>query len=198
MNLPNRLTIARILMVPLFIFFALFTFSGEHADLISRLLSAGVFLLAAVTDFADGKIARKYNIITDFGKFLDPLADKFLIFAAILVFLFSDRYAQGEAFRLTLFISGAIVIFRELAVTSLRLVVAGSDKHVVISASFFGKAKTFSQCVWVLIVILEPVIFPFFDTCYLSWLSTVVMSILTVLSGIDYMRSYWRYLNPNK
>ena len=99
---------------------------------------------------------------------------------------------------MALVIGGAIVIFRELAVTSLRLVVMSSDQPVVIAASFYGKAKTFSQCIWAMIVMLEPVLFPFFPFAILTWVSTVVMTVLTVLSGIDYMKSYWSYMDPEK
>ncbi len=198
MNLPNKLSVIRILMVPVFIAFGLFSFPGENGELISRIVAALIFLLAAVTDFIDGKIARKYNLITDFGKFIDPLADKFLVFSAILVFISSDLFRAEGYLHIALVISGAIVIFRELAVTSLRLVVMSSDKPVVIAASFYGKAKTFSQCIWAMIVMLEPVLLPFIPCSALTWVSTVVMTILTILSGVDYMKTYWSYMDPGK
>lgn len=198
MNLPNKLTVIRILMVPLFLFFGLFIFPGQWGEKISRILAALVFAVAALTDLADGKIARKQGLITDFGKFMDPLADKFLVFSAILVFVSSSMYQESRALHIALVISGAIVIFRELAVTSLRLVVMSSDRPVVIAASWYGKAKTVSQCVWALVVILEPVIFFFLPIPILSWIATVVMTFLTVLSGVDYMKRYWKYLDPNK
>ena len=144
MNLPNKLTIIRILMVPVFLFFGLFCFPGEYGESISRVLAAAIFGAAALTDLADGKIARKRGLITDFGKFMDPLADKFLVFSAILVFVSSAIYNKGEALHYAFVISGAVVIFRELAVTSLRLVVMGSPTPVVIAASWYGKAKTFA------------------------------------------------------
>lgn len=198
MNLPNKLSVIRIFMVPIFIGFGLFSFAGENGELISRVVSAVIFLLAAITDFVDGKIARKYNLITDFGKFIDPLADKFLVFSAILVFISSDLFRAEGYLHIALVVSGAIVIFRELAVTSLRLVVMSSDKPVVIAASFYGKAKTFSQCIWAIIVMLEPVLLPFLPCPVLTWISTVVMTILTVLSGVDYMKTYWSYMDPGK
>ena len=198
MNLPNKLTIVRILLVPIFLFFGLFRFPGEYGEIISRCLSALLFAGAAITDFADGKIARKYNLITDFGKFMDPLADKFLVFSAILVFVSSSMYLADDALHIALVISGAVVIFRELAITSLRLVVMGSPKPVVIAASWYGKAKTFSQCIWAVVIMLEPVLFPFFPFLILSWISTVVMTVLTIISGVDYIKSYWSYLDPNK
>ena len=198
MNLPNKLTLVRILLVPVFVFFGLFEFPCENGAVWSRIFAAAVFFLAAVTDFIDGKIARKYGLITNFGKFMDPLADKFLIFAAILVFSASDIY-RGDAVLHTAFvISGAIVIFRELAVTSLRLVVMGSPKPVVIAASWYGKAKTFSQCVWAMVVILEPILMPFLPLSILSWIATAVMTAFTVISGFDYIKTYWSYLDLNK
>ncbi|MBR7165668.1 MAG: CDP-diacylglycerol--glycerol-3-phosphate 3-phosphatidyltransferase [Clostridia bacterium] len=198
MNLPNKLTIVRILMVPLFLFFGLFRFPGEYGEAISRVVAALIFAAAAITDFADGKIARKYHLITDFGKFMDPLADKFLVFSAILVFVSSSMYTGNAALHIALVISGAIVIFRELAITSLRLVVMGSPKPVVIAASWYGKAKTFSQCIWAMVVMLEPVLFPFIPGSILTWISTVVMALLTIISGYDYIKSYWSYLDPTK
>lgn len=198
MNLPNKLTIVRILLVPVFLFFGLVRMPGAWGENLSRCLAALMFALAAITDFADGKIARKYNLITDFGKFMDPLADKFLVFSAVLVFVSSSLYYSSPAFHAAQVISGAIVIFRELAVTSLRLVVMSSSTPVVIAASWYGKAKTFSQCIWAVVVMLEPVILPFLPFPILSWIATVVMTLLTILSGIDYIKSYWSYLDPNK
>lgn len=198
MNLPNKLTIVRILLVPIFLFFGLFCFPFENGEILSRCLAATLFLGAAITDFVDGVIARKYNLITDFGKFMDPLADKFLVFAAILVFVSSSMYNTDPALHIALVVAGAVVIFRELSVTSLRLVVMGSDKPVVIAASWYGKAKTFSQCIWAMVIMLEPVLLPFLPFSILSWISTVVMAALTVISGVDYVKSYWSYLNPNK
>ena len=195
MNLPNKLTIVRILMVPVFLFFGLFQFPGEFGANLSRILAMVIFAAAAITDFADGKIARKYNLITDFGKFMDPLADKFLVFSAILVFVSSPMYHPEGALHIALVISGAVVIFRELAVTSLRLVVMSSPKPVVIAASWYGKAKTFSQCIWAVVVMLEPV---FWSVPVLTWVMTVVMTILTIFSGVDYIKSYWGYLDTNK
>ncbi len=198
MNLPNKLTIIRILMVPVFLFFGLFCFPGQYGESVSRILAALIFAAAALTDLADGKIARKQGLITDFGKFMDPLADKFLVFSAILVFVSSSMYYGSEALHIALVVSGAIVIFRELAVTSLRLVVMSSPKPVVIAASWYGKAKTVSQCVWALVVMLEPVVLFFLPFPILTWISTFVMTALTIISGVDYMKSYWSYLDPTK
>ncbi len=198
MNLPNKLTIVRILMVPVFLFFGLFQFPGEWGANLSRVLATVIFAAAAITDFADGKIARKYNLITDFGKFMDPLADKFLVFSAILVFVSSPMYHPEGALHIALVISGAVVIFRELAVTSLRLVVMSSSEPVVIAASWYGKAKTFSQCIWAVTVMLEPVVLSFLPFPVFTWITTAVMTFLTILSGVDYMKNYWKYLDHTK
>ena len=198
MNLPNKLTIIRILLIPVFLFFGLFVLPGAYGENLSRIFAALIFAAAAITDFADGKIARKYGLITDFGKFLDPLADKFLVFSAILVFVSSPMYHPEGSLHYALVISGAVVIFRELAVTSLRLVVMSSSEPVVIAASWYGKAKTFFQCIWALTVMLEPVILGFLPFPILTWITTVIMTLLTILSGADYMKNYWKYLDPNK
>ncbi|MBR2616324.1 MAG: CDP-diacylglycerol--glycerol-3-phosphate 3-phosphatidyltransferase [Clostridia bacterium] len=198
MNLPNKLTLLRILLVPVFLFFGLFCFPGEYGETVSRVLAAAIFLGAAITDFVDGKLARKYGLITDFGKFMDPLADKFLVFSAILAFVSSPMYMKDDVLHVALVVSGAVVIFRELAVTSLRLVVMSSPKPVVIAASWYGKAKTFSQCIWAMVVMLEPVLFFFLPFPILTWISTVVMTALTILSGVDYIKNYWSYLDPSK
>lgn len=201
MNLPNKLTIVRILMVPVFIFFGLVSLGDSTLGMnLSRLISAVIFAAAAITDFADGKIARKHNLVTDFGKFMDPLADKFLVFSAILVFVSSPLYHPTGALHYALVISGAVVIFRELAVTSLRLVVMSSPTPVVIAASWYGKAKTFSQCIWAVVVMLEPIALTWlpWSTPFLTWVMTVVMTVLTIFSGADYIKSYWKYLDPNK
>lgn len=198
MNLPNKLSVIRICIVPFFFFFGLYAVPTENGEMISRMIAAAIFLAAALTDLADGKIARSQGLVTDFGKFIDPLADKFLVFSAVLVFISSPMYQKNEALHLAFTICGTIVIFRELAVTSLRLVVMSSKKPLVIAASWYGKAKTVSQCVWVMIVIAEPIIPLLSDAYPLSWIATIVMTALTVLSGIDYLFQYRSYIDPKQ
>ncbi len=194
LNLPNKLTILRIIMVPLFMIFVLYPIGGE---LVARVVAAVLFFATALTDFADGKIARSRNMVTNFGKFLDPLADKFMIFAALLSICVSDMYVHIRP--VFVWIS-ALVIFRELAVTSIRLVASGA-KNVVIAASWLGKLKTTFQCVAVLAIILEPAMIntfiPEYNLYILSWLCTALMTIFTVWSGVDYIKTYWQYINPN-
>jgi CDP-diacylglycerol--glycerol-3-phosphate 3-phosphatidyltransferase len=142
----------------------------------------------------DGKIARKYNLITDFGKFIDPLADKFLVFAALLGILTNEYFATLRP----IFIwAAAIVIFRELAVTSIRLVAAGKS-GLVIAASWLGKIKTVTQMVCICTVLLEPVIFRGLTTVkgypILSCVTIAAMTVMTLWSGIDYFKGYAKYL----
>lgn len=204
LNLPNQLTLIRIIMVPIFMFFLFVTVVNTD---VSRIIAASIFLIAAFTDFVDGKIARSRNLITNFGKFLDPLADKFLIFGAIIAFCGTTLDGYFDEIRIGIIISGTIVIFRELAVTSIRLVAAGASKGVVIAASWLGKTKTFSQCVFVMVVILEPIVFGFGNseicnamlaTHTLAWIAMTVMTLMTIWSGVDYLKTYWAYLNPNE
>lgn len=171
MNLPNKLTIIRILLVP--IFMALLC--TESAAL--RMAALGVFVIASVTDWADGYIARKYNLISTFGKFMDPLADKILTTAAFLVFV-ADGIISPWAVML--------ILAREFAVSGVRLCAAAEGD--VIAASFWGKLKTVSQMVAIIAAIA--LMHPIFDsvaadiiTNILVWISVV----FTVLSGADYI-----------
>ena len=192
MNLPNKLSIFRIILVPFFMFFIACPVFGETA---SRITAAAIFLAASITDLVDGKIARKYNIITDFGKFIDPLADKFLVFGAIITMLAKYTYLKG------FILVAAVVIFRELAVTSMRLLVVNSSGKVV-AASWLGKVKTVTQIVCILTILLEPVIFAnvslFSEKHLLSYITMAVMSVMTLWSGIDYLAAYLPKINSQK
>ena len=154
MNLPNKLTMGRICAIPVFIIALMMD---------QRVLATCLFIAAALTDFLDGYIARKYDLVTNFGKFLDPLADKFIVFAALLGILVKYTYISG------VFVwAAAIVMFRELAVTSMRLVVA---------------------------IMVEPVIFPFFaENHILSYITIGIMTVMTLWSGIDYFVKYGKYI----
>ncbi len=196
MNLPNKLTLARILMIPFFLVFlaAPLTFIPS---LVRLVCAAVIFIIASLTDMADGKIARKYNLITDFGKFMDPLADKFLVFAAMIGILVYPDFAD---IRNVFVWAAAIVMFRELAVTSMRLVIAGKD-GLVIAASWLGKIKTTTQIICICTVLLEPVLFgtwcDFFNKYHpITYLTMAAMTVMTVWSGIDYMKTYWKYIDP--
>ena len=199
MNLPNKLSVIRMILVPIFVI-VMMVVPYPYGEIIG----VALFIVAALTDMFDGKIARKYNLITDFGKFIDPLADKFMVIGALLVILYKYTALQS------IFIWAVIiVIFRELAVTSIRLV-ASSSSGVVIAANWLGKIKTVTQIVCVCCVIIEPLLYDLGIRLLglnLSWLashpiltyvSTVTMIVFTLWSGINYIVSYWKYLDPQK
>ena len=193
MNLPNKLTMFRICMVPVFL--VLLCVPLPMSDTAMRILTAVVFAVTSLTDMVDGKIARKYNLITDFGKFMDPLADKFLVMSAMLGILVRFDYLRAG------FVwAAAIVIFREVAVTSLRLVCA-QKAGKVIAAAWLGKVKTTTQMICIVCILLEPVVLPFTpftEWHLLSWITTAVMAVMTLWSGIDYLRLYWPYIGETK
>lgn len=192
MNLPNKLTLLRVILAPVAMIFIMFPIGGETA---ARILAAVIFILTALTDMLDGKIARKYNLITNFGKFLDPLADKFMVIGMLVTMCASDMYA---VFRPVLIWVTLLVILRELAVTSLRLLVASSEQKIVVAASWLGKVKTVSQIVCILVMILEPLILPFDTYFILTWLCVAFMGVMTVWSGVDYLKNYLTFIDPNE
>ena len=181
------------IMVPIFVVVMMLPFEPW-----SSIIGVALFIIASLTDMLDGKIARKYNLITDFGKFIDPLADKFMVIGALLVILY--KYA---AIRPVFIWAVIIVIFRELAVTSIRLV-ASSSSGVVIAANWLGKIKTVTQIVCVCSVIIEPILYtiPFLEFLAkylpLSYLTTALMVIFTIWSGMNYILTYWKFLDPQK
>ena len=193
MNLPNKLTVFRMCMVPVFLFLLCVPLPISETAL--RIITAVIFALTSITDMIDGKIARKYNLITDFGKFMDPLADKFLVISAMLGILVRFDYLRQ------LFVwAAAIVIFREFAVTSLRMI-AANKAGLVIAAAWLGKVKTTTQMICIVCVLLEPVILPFApftEWHILSYITIVVMTVMTLWSGIDYLKAYWPLLDPKK
>ena len=193
MNLPNKLTVFRMFMVPVFLF--MFCVPLPFSDTALRIIIAAVFAVVSLTDMIDGKIARKYNMITDFGKFMDPLADKFLVISACLGIIVKFDYIRP------VFVwAAAIVIFREFAVTSLRMV-AANKAGLVIAAAWLGKVKTTTQMICIICVLLEPVILPFkpfTEWHILSYVTTAVMVVMTLWSGIDYLIAYKPYIGETK
>ena len=161
--------------------------------LVCCLVPTLIFILTSFTDMLDGKIARKYNLITDFGKFLDPLADKFMIFCALLVILTAPLY--GGIRWIAVWVA-AVVMLRELGVTSLRLVVA--SRGVVVPASWWGKIKTVSQIVAVVVILMEPAFGSFGEKHILSYVVLGIMAFTTVASGISYLVSLWPYVSGKK
>ena len=199
MNLPNKLTIFRIILVPLML--VVLVVRLPIPTWTTQVIAAAIFLIASITDLFDGKIARKRDLITDFGKFMDPLADKFLVFAALLGILFRYDGTDGFGDLRSVFIwAAAVVMFRELAVTSLRLVISGKD-GLVIAASMLGKIKTTTQMICISTILLEPVIFgwfaPFGEQHILSYVTIALMTVMTLWSGVDYVAKYAKYIDPN-
>lgn len=187
MNLPNKITLLRIALIPVFMIFAFpypefmqsisfpgLSFLVKHSDLIALIL----FVVAASTDAVDGHIARKYNLVTDFGKFLDPIADKLLVTAALLALMCVDKvYAWATM----------IILIREFIVTGLRLV-AGT-KGIVIAAGQLGKLKTVFQTAALSVLLAAPV-FPADAEKIVYIIGDILMGIavlLTIVSGVEYI-----------
>ena len=200
LNLPNKLTLLRVAAIPVFMFFIIFPVLGDVA---SPIVAALLFIATAFTDMLDGKIARKRGMITDFGKFLDPLADKLLIFGAYVAILVSDSYRGSEFEAMVfgkIFVWAVFVIFlRELAVTSLRLVVS-SGANIVVAAGWLGKIKTVTQMISIVVLLIEPVVSAhLFNTHNVfSYVMLFAAVLMTVLSGASYFKAYWPYINPAK
>ena len=167
MNLPNKLTIARVIMIPLFLI-CLYLNIG-----CGKYIAVGIFILASLTDLLDGKIARKYNLVTNFGKFMDPLADKLLVCSALIALVDLNRIAAWIVI---------IIIAREFIISGFRLV--ASDNGVVIAASYWGKFKTASQMVTVILLVLniQNTVFTVLGTVFIY-----ISLVLTVVSLIDYI-----------
>ena len=195
MNLPNKLTMMRVILVPVFIL--VMTAGAGLPFPWMNIIAAAVFLVTALTDMFDGKIARKYDLVTDFGKFMDPVADKFMVFAALIMLIASDAF---DYMRTLLIWVTLIVIFRELAVTSIRMVVSGKASATTLAANWLGKTKTVSQIVFVMTALLEPVLFGWFlmfvsEYHILTYATCAFMTVMTVWSGVNYLKGYSKYLS---
>ena len=191
MNVPNTLSLIRALLVPVFVATLLFM---RNIPVWCCIVPTIVYALTGLTDMLDGKIARKCNLVTDFGKFIDPLADKFMVIGsaiAILVWMM----LRGETVQALVFVWVVLIILlRELGVTSLRLVVAGKS-GIVVAASMLGKIKTVSQMAGTVIILIEPLI-PFFNENHiLSYVCMAIMAFTTLFSGWDYLKAYMPHLS---
>lgn len=167
MNLPNKLTILRVIMIPFFVFFLMTDYAGES----SKWIALGIFLLASITDFFDGMIARKCNLVTNFGKFMDPLADKLLVCSALICFVELGSLASWIVI---------VIIGREFIISGFRLIAA--DNRVVIAASWWGKFKTFFQMVMVILLIMDLEVLSVV-TLVVTWIAVG----LTIISLLDYL-----------
>ena len=194
LNVPNTLSLIRCLLVPVFVATLIFM---RDIEIWGIVVPALVYGLTAFTDMLDGKIARKYNLVTDFGKFIDPLADKFMVISSMVAILLWMILRGEEMLALVFVWVVLIILLRELGVTSLRLVVAGKS-GIVVAASMLGKIKTVSQMVGTVVLIVEPII-PFFcDNHILSYVMMAIMAFTTLFSGIDYLKAYMPYIDSNK
>ena len=203
MNIPNILSIVRCLLVPIFVAALLFL---RDKGIWAFVVPAAIYGLTALTDMLDGKIARKYNLITDFGKFIDPLADKFMVLSSMISILAWMILRGNKTLALVFVWVVLIILLRELGVTSIRLVVAGKS-GIVVAASLLGKIKTVSQMVGTVLIILEsalPMVFKHAVTSYIadnhiiSYFAMAVMAFTTIFSGIDYLKAYMPYIDSNK
>lgn len=176
MNLPNKLTVLRVCMVPVFVFFMLWNGLGSTG----KYVAAVIFILASATDWLDGYLARKNNLVTDFGKFMDPIADKLLVCSALICLVEQGSLAAWMVI---------IIIGREFIISGFRLV--ASDKGVVIAASYWGKFKTVSQMIMVILLILD--LGGVFNT--IALVITWIALILTVISLVDYLKKNWSVLD---
>ena len=194
MNVPNTLSLIRVCLVPAFVAALIFMRKIEIWGLI---VPAVIYALTALTDMLDGKIARKYNLVTDFGKFIDPLADKFMVLSSMIAILVWMILLGNVTLALVFVWVVLVILLRELGVTSLRLVVAGKS-GIVVAASMLGKIKTVSQMVGTVVIIIEPMI-PFFkENHVLSYVFMAVMAFTTLFSGIDYLKAYMPHIDSNK
>ena len=188
MNLPNKLTISRVLMIPVFVLFFYLSFTAHY------FIALAVFMIASFTDLLDGKIARKYNLVTNLGKFLDPIADKVLVLSAYVVFLTVPAMFCDYLGNWAYIVAGcgtAVILAREIIVSGFRMVAAGSG--CVIAADIIGKYKTVTQDIAVIILLLGEGIRELTghlvgEVINLTGLAFFALSVLlTVASGINYI-----------
>ena len=169
MNLPNKLTVLRVIMVPFFVAFMLYPLAGDA----SKYVALALFCIASFTDFLDGHLARKHNLVTNFGKFMDPLADKLLVCSALICLSSLGKLATWIVL---------VIIAREFIISGFRLV--ASDNGIVIAASYWGKFKTVSHMTMIIMLILD------FQHPIYQFAAGVVTGIglaLTVVSLVDYV-----------
>ena len=169
MKLPNKLTIFRVILIPFFVVFLLLDPSNQTY----RYIADAIFIIASLTDMLDGKIARKYNLVTNFGKFMDPLADKLLVSAAMICLIATGQLAAWIVI---------VIISREFIISGFRLI--ASDNGIVIAASYWGKFKTVFQMLMI-IVLIANIQMPFFTV--LGTILIYVALVLTIVSLIDYI-----------
>ena len=180
MNLPNKLTTFRVILIPFFVFFML----APNMTGINHYIAAAIFIVASLTDLLDGKIARKYNLVTNFGKFMDPLADKLLVCSAMICLIQTGQLAAWIV---------VIIIAREFIISGFRLV--ASDNGIVIAAGWWGKIKTVCQMFMVILLICD------FGGSTVHIIENVLIYLalaLTIISLIDYLVKNKNVLSETK
>lgn len=179
MNLPNKLTVLRVILIPFFVL-SLMVFGGRIQLL--RYLAASIFIVASLTDMLDGKIARKYNLVTNFGKFMDPLADKLLVCSTLICLV---ELGQLPAWMVI------VIVSREFIISGFRLVAA--EQGIVIAASYWGKFKTTFQMIAVILMIVNlPVLGLLTSAC--TWIALI----LTIVSLVDYLMKNHKVLTEGR
>ena len=194
LNIPNTLSLIRVLLVPAFVASLIFMRNVEIWGIIVPII---IYILTALTDMLDGQIARRCNMITDFGKFIDPLADKFMVLSSMIAILVWMMFSGWTTMAVVFTFVVMIILLRELGVTSLRLVVAGKS-GIVVAASWLGKIKTVSQMVGTVVILAEPMIPYFCDNHILSYVFMGIMAFTTLFSGINYLKAYLPYIDSNQ
>jgi CDP-diacylglycerol---glycerol-3-phosphate 3-phosphatidyltransferase len=188
LNLPNKITVSRILLIPIFMIFMLVDFNFGTVNLLntdiqtSHLIGGLIFIIASITDWLDGYIARKYELITNMGKFLDPLADKLLVSAAFIILV-----ELGSAPSWIII----VIISREFAVTGLRLILAGGGE--VVAANQLGKIKTVTQIIAIISLLFNNIYFESIGVPF-GTIMLYIALFFTVWSGVDYFYKNRRVL----
>ncbi len=198
MNLPNKLSVLRIVMIPIFVVFFFLPYA------FSPFVAAGVFVLAAFTDFLDGYIARKYNLVTDLGKLLDPIADKLLVSTALILLctvnIFDNIASLGYIFT---GVCTSVIMGRELLISAIRQI--ASAKGVIIHANYFGKIKTVMQDITIVaMIVLSARFYGVYSEAvalYFGWVCfalLAVSTVVTILSGVKYLTDNKKVFSENK
>ena len=188
LNLPNKITVSRIVLIPIFILFMVVNFGWGSFEIggtiltVEQLIGALLFIIAAATDWFDGHLARKHNLVTNMGKFLDPLADKLLVSAALIILVEMGSAASWVVI---------IIISREFAVTGLRLILAGGGE--VVAANQLGKIKTATQLVAISFLLLNNIFFEAINFPFGSIMLYIAL-FFTIWSGADYFYKNRRVL----
>ena len=178
MNLPNKLTMLRIIMIPFFLLFLLSEIGQS-----TRYVAAAIFVIASITDTLDGHIARKYNLVTNFGKFMDPLADKLLVCSAMIALIGMDDAVVALPSVVVI-----IIIAREFVITGFRTLAV--EQNIVIAAGFWGKLKTICQMIMIIVL--------YFDNGFFTVLSYILIYLslaLAIISAVDYIVKNKQVLN---